>query len=79
LPAGQSRDTAVAAYTRRVATTDPQTAAQWAETINNESIRNSQMESIASAWLRTDANRAAAWITNSSLSDEVKARLLPQQ
>jgi hypothetical protein len=78
LPAGQSRDTAVAAYTRRVASTDPQTAAQWAETIANESIRNSQLESVASAWLRTDASRATSWITNSSLPDDVKARLLPQ-
>ena len=67
----------MAAYTRRVATTDPQTAAQWAETIANDSIRNSQMESIASGWLRTDSNRATAWISNSSLPDEVKARLLP--
>ncbi len=78
LPAGQSRDTAVAAYTRRVASTDPLTAAQWAETIGNDSMRNSQIESIAAAWLKTDANRATAWIANSSLSEDVKARLLPR-
>jgi hypothetical protein len=69
----------VTAYTRRVVTTDPQTAAQWAETIGNQSVRNSQIESIATAWLKTDANRATAWIMNSSLSEDVKARLLPRR
>nr|MBA3386654.1 hypothetical protein [Chthoniobacterales bacterium] len=77
LPSGGSRDAAVTAYTQRVAATDPQAAAQWAETIGNESTRNSQMESIAAAWLKTDANRASVWIVNSSLSNGVKARLLP--
>jgi hypothetical protein len=42
-------------------------------------MRNTQVESIASVWLKTDANRASAWIANSSLSDDVKARLLPRR
>jgi hypothetical protein len=79
LAAGPSRDAAVTAYTRRVASTDPAAAAQWAETIGNENMRNTQVESIAAVWLKTDANRASAWIANSSLSDDVKARLLPQR
>ena len=79
MPAGQSRDAAVTAYTRRVASTDPMTAAQWAETIGNDSMRSSQMESIAAAWLKTDTNRATAWIASSSLAEDVKARLLPRR
>jgi hypothetical protein len=29
--------------------------------------------------MKTDANRAVAWLNNSSLSDEIKARLLPRR
>ena len=54
------------ACTRRGASTDPLTAAQWAESIGNDNLRNSQIESIASAWLKTDANRASAWIATTN-------------
>jgi hypothetical protein len=29
--------------------------------------------------MKTDATRAVAWVANSSLSDEIKARILPRQ
>jgi hypothetical protein len=74
-----SRDAAVGAFARQLAASDPQTAAQWAQTIGNESGRDAQLESIVRSWLNTDSNRAMAWINASSLSDEVKAKLLPQQ
>ena len=51
-------------------------AVQWAESIGNQNLRDRQIESIVVIWLRTDANRATAWLANSSLSAETKARLL---
>jgi hypothetical protein len=66
-------------YARRIATSDPQTAAQWAETIGNERMRNSQIESIVRNWLNTDSSGAKTWISASSLPDEIKAGRLSQE
>ena len=65
--------------TRRIVSTDPQAAVEWADSIGNQNLRDRQIESIVVTWLRTDANRATAWLTNSSLSAETKARLLSQK
>ena len=76
LPQGESRDAAVTAFSRRIVSTDPQAAVQWAESIGNQNLRDRQIEAIVVTWLQTDANRATAWLANSSLSAETKARLL---
>ena len=49
---------------------------QWAATISNENLRESQMETTARAWLKTDPRNASSWISNSSLPDDAKTRLL---
>jgi uncharacterized Zn finger protein len=69
----------VAVFVRRLVSTVPQAAAQRAQTVSNESVRNAQLESIVSVWLRSDEENATARITQSSLSSEMKARLLPQK
>ena len=66
----------MSAFTNRISSSDPQAAVQWAATISNDSLRDGQMESTARAWLKTDPRNASAWISNSSLPDETKARLL---
>jgi hypothetical protein len=78
LGAGPSRDVAVSAYARRIVSSEPQNAAAWAETIENQNVRETQVTSIVSAWLRTDPTGAAAWLSHSSLSAEARARLLSQ-
>jgi hypothetical protein len=78
LPQGESRDAAVSSFTRRIASSNPEAAAQWAESISDQNIRNRQVESIALTWLRIDATTATAWVTRSSLPAETKARLLAQ-
>jgi len=78
LPSGASRDTAVAAYSRRIFSTDPQTAASWIETIGNQNLREAQLESMVVGWLHSDPASAAAWLSHSSLSAEARARLLSQ-
>ena len=76
LSEGPSRDQAVSAFSNRISSSDPQAAVQWAATISNDSLRNSQMESTARAWLKTDPRNASTWISNSSLPDDTKTRLL---
>ena len=73
---GPSRDQAVSAFTNRIRSSDPSAAVQWAATIGDDNLRNSQMESTARAWLKTDPRNASTWISNSSLPDDTKSRLL---
>jgi len=49
---------------------------QWAATIGDETLRNSQLEASARAWLKADPRNASTWITSSSLPEEAKTRLL---
>jgi hypothetical protein len=78
LPPGTSRDAAVSAYARRIVSSEPQTAAAWAESIENPNVREAQLTSIVNAWLHIDPTSAAAWLSHSSLSAEARARLLSQ-
>jgi hypothetical protein len=78
LGTGASRDAAVSSYARRIVSSEPQTAAAWAETIDNQNVREAQLASIVSAWLHADPTSAAAWLSHSSLSAEARARLLSQ-
>jgi hypothetical protein len=69
----------VGAFARQIAGADPANAAQWAATIGNEDSRNGQVESILRNWINTDSSKAIAWITSSSLSNEMKAKLMPSR
>jgi hypothetical protein len=75
---GQARDAGVSAFTRRIATADPEAAAQWASSINDEGMRNSQLDAILGGWLKLNPTNASAWINNAPLPDEMKSRLLSQ-
>jgi hypothetical protein len=68
----------VAAYSRRIFSSDPQTAAGWIETIDNQNLREAQLESLVVGWLHADPASASAWLSHSSLSPEARARLLSQ-
>jgi len=76
LPSGESRDAAVGAFARHIANADPQTAVEWAASIGNESQRYSQIEPLVITWMRNSGDQASAWISASSLPQEMKARLL---
>lgn len=76
LPAGNERDQAVAAYVGTVANTDPVSAARWAQSIADPATGQQQMEKVATAWLSQNEAAAREWILGSSLSEQVKTRLL---
>ena len=73
---GPSRDQAVSAFTNRISSSDPRAAVQWAATISNENLRENQMETTARAWLKADPRNASTWISNSTLPEDTKTRLL---
>ena len=73
---GKIRDAAVQSYCDSIVQYYPGMAAEWAESIENESLRNSQMQSVAQQWIRTDSELAAEWIASSSLPESTRARLL---
>jgi hypothetical protein len=76
LPAGNFRDTAVSAYVAKILPMVPQTASEWAMQIADPVRRAEELERVGSGWLESDAAAARAWIAQSALSAEAKARLL---
>ena len=76
LPDSASRDQAVSTFAGRISSSDPQAALQWAATIGDQGMRDSQTESAARSWLKTDPRSATAWISNSTLPNDTKTRLL---
>lgn len=74
--AGKVRDTVVQSYCESIVEHYPGMAAEWSESIEDESRRNSQMEGIARRWIRVDSELAAEWIASSSLPERTRERLL---
>ncbi len=76
LPAGNFRDTAVSAYVAKILPMVPATASEWAMQIADPVRRAEELERVGAGWLESDAVAARAWIAQSALSAEAKARLL---
>ena len=54
----------------------PEMAAQWANTITDESQRYTSIETVARSWLRRDATAAEAWLAGTTLPDDRKEKAL---
>lgn len=76
LEPGSLRDTAVSAYVEQIFPQSPASAVQWAAEIADPAKRQVEFEQLGQSWLEVDATAARAWIQQSSLSAEAKARLL---
>ena len=76
LEAGPGRDSGIVAYVSKVTSSFPETAAGWTGLIGNEAQRSLQMETVAEAWMRSDALAARPWISQAPMPDAVKTRLL---
>ncbi len=55
---------------------DPQSAIAWAGSITREDQRFEALSSVVRRWFRSDADAARAWLHNSELAPEARARLL---
>jgi hypothetical protein len=76
ISADGAQDAAVAAYVEKVAVQYPAMAAEWAKQIQSDALRYQQMENLGELWLRNDSTAARAWISQASLPEETKSRLL---
>ena len=63
----------------RIASADPQAAVQWAVTINDTAMRETETQEAVQAWFEVDPATARAWSANSNLDDEIKRRFLAPQ
>ena len=70
------RDSAVAAYAGKLAPNLPDSAAEWAGTIGDETLRNRLMETVAVAWLASDPAAARRWVATAELTEAARAQLL---
>jgi len=64
MPAGSARDQSYAAVVSRHAYNNPQEAAAWLASIEDEGMRAMASQQVASAWHRTDPQAAMNWVLN---------------
>jgi hypothetical protein len=76
--AGPARDAAVDLVADELASQNPAQAVSWAESIGTPELRNTRLEDVATAWLKTDPSAARTWLASANLPTETKARLLTQ-
>ncbi len=62
LPAGKVRDSAVASFTAVVRSSDPETGASWALTIQDEKQREVVVREAVQTWLQQDSAAARRWL-----------------
>jgi hypothetical protein len=65
-------DLAVRVVARRTSAADPGTAVEWAERIHAPALREASLTQLGRYWLRTDPQRAQAWLDEAELSEEVR-------
>ncbi len=75
MPASAELDWAVASYTFRAAQEDPESAISWAESINNDRMRDRMTEQVAANWKQQDPQAFQQYLDDSDFSDEDKERL----
>jgi hypothetical protein len=68
LPASPELDRAIATYTFRATQEDPATAMSWAESINNDTMRNKMMQQVAGNWKNEDPETFTAYLDNGDFS-----------
>jgi len=52
---------------------------QWAATISDAIMRDTETVAVLQAWFEADPTNASWWIANAGLPDQIKARFLPPQ
>ena len=76
LPAGHGRDAAVGVFSSVIDGPHPEVAFRWTATIEETSLRNERMESVARHWLAANIVEASAGIAQSVLPQKTKDALL---
>ena len=76
LPQGAIRDTAAARLVYSIRDLDPAAAVRWAESIESEDIRSEPLGTAYDYWGRHDLPAALSSLSESSMGDEAKDRIL---
>jgi hypothetical protein len=76
LPAGSTKDSAIAAVAPQIAQQDLATAVNWASAIGDQRLRQENIETFARKWLRRDKVAATAWIFSAPIPVETRQKLL---
>ncbi len=79
LAASLERDAAAGAYAESVSREDPVTAMDWAQTIQDESIRQETVKEVAQDWYRVDQAAAKEWIEASGLPEATVTEITSPQ
>lgn len=76
-PAGPDSDAARTTFARQVSELDPESALRWAETISDETLRESTIDHVYGDWRSRDAAAAHTFLQKSTWPEERVARLVP--
>jgi hypothetical protein len=76
LPHDRSRDNAIGQLVNQISATDPGSAFTWATSMESGEKQIEVLKSTATAWKAQNPDAARLAIQNSSLPDEVKARVM---
>jgi hypothetical protein len=74
-PDSPTLDRAIMSYTYRAAQEDPASAMTWAESIDNEWMRNRMMQHVSGSWKADDPDAFQNYLDNADLDDEQKEHL----
>lgn len=80
LPPGKEKDGAIQGMVQELGSKEPDSSTIWASSISDENVRFNLVTQNASRWLKRDRPAAEEWINSTdTLTDEQKAKLLPQK
>ena len=67
---------AISVYALDTVLEDPPTALEWAEKLQDQTLRHETLEKLARAWVSKDADAARSWVEQSELSEAAARRIL---
>jgi len=76
-PVGKARDQGLGAYSQQISQIDVVSAAQWANSISDDKMRDQYVQMSYRRWAKQDSAAASAWLATSAVSDDLKKRLQP--
>mgnify|MGYP006919818809 CR=1 FL=1 len=67
---------AIGAYARRLVDREPEAALEWAQSIEQDGLRNETIARTARDWMRRDVVAASEWLEGAELPEQVAAQIL---
>lgn len=71
-----ARDSAVTGFSRRISSTDPRSAIDWASTITDPKVRTDTLVHNGRMYVRRDREAARQWLAGSNLSPAIQKKII---